>query len=406
MADADPAVAVGADDQPFAIEGRFRRCGFICGVWEGIVWRPTHWNCPFGGCCWVQGEISIAGRRIGPDDPPYIVAEMSGNHNGDINRAFRILEAAKAAGADAVKLQTYTADTITIDHDGPEFLIHGGLWNGRRLYELYQEAHTPWDWHAPIFDKARELCITVFSSPFDASAVDLLESLGAPAYKIASQEVVDLPLIRLVAATGKPMIMSTGMASLEEIREAVDAARGAGAEQLVVLHCVSAYPAPAEEANLRTIADLADRLGVVTGLSDHTMDTTVATLSVAMGACLIEKHVTLARSDGGVDSAFSLEPDELTRLVRDTRMAHAALGAPAYRPTKSEEAGLKFRRSLYVVADVPAGAPLTEQNVRSIRPSLGLAPKHFETVLGRRATRDLTRGEPLSADMVEGGLVP
>ena len=352
----------------------------------------------------MRGEFSIAGRPIGPDHPPYIVAEMSGNHNGDITRAFRILEAAKSAGADAVKLQTYTADTITIDHDGPEFTIHGGLWDGRRLHELYEEAHTPWDWHGPIFDKARELGITVFSTPFDPTAIDLLESLGAPAYKVASQELVDLPLIRRVAATGKPMIMSTGMGSLEEIREAVDAARGAGAEQIVVLHCVSAYPAPAEECNLRTIADLADKLGVVTGLSDHTMDTTIATLSVAMGACLIEKHVTLDRAEGGVDSAFSLEPDELARLVRDTRMAHAALGAPAYRPTKAEEAGLKFRRSLYVVADVAAGAELNPDNVRSIRPNLGLAPKHYETVLGRRATRDLRRGEPLAADMVEGGI--
>ncbi len=352
----------------------------------------------------MPADISIAGRRIGPDQPPYVIAEMSGNHNGDINRAFRILEVAKAAGADAVKLQTYTADTITLDHDGPEFLIEGGLWDGRRLYELYQEAHTPWDWHAPIFARAREIGITVFSAPFDPTAVDLLESLDVPAYKIASPEIVDVGLIRRVARAGKPMIISTGMANLEEIVAAVDAARAGGAEQIVVLHCVSAYPTPPEEANLRTIADLADRLDVVTGLSDHTMDTTVATLAVGMGACVIEKHVTLARADGGVDSAFSLEPPELERLVRDTRMAHAALGAPAYRPTRSEEAGLKFRRSLYVVADVSAGDELTPSNVRSIRPSLGLAPKHLDAVIGRRAARDLKRGEPLAADMVEGGL--
>lgn len=352
----------------------------------------------------MGAEISIDGRRIGPDQPPYVIAEMSGNHNGDIQRAFRILDAAKSAGADAVKLQTYTADTITIDHDGPEFMIHGGLWDGRRLYELYEEAHTPWQWHEPIFDRARQLGITVFSAPFDPTAVDLLESLNAPAYKIASPEIVDIGLIRRVAETGKPMIISTGMASLDEVEEAVEAARSSGTEQIVVLHCVSAYPTPPDEANLRTISDLAARLGAVTGLSDHTMDTTVATLAVGMGACVIEKHVTLARSDGGVDSAFSLEPEELKRLVRDTRLAHSALGSPAYRPTVSEQSGLKFRRSLYVVADVPAGGELTPDNIRSIRPSLGLAPKHLDTILGRKASRDLKRGEPLSADMIQGGL--
>jgi N-acetylneuraminate synthase len=352
----------------------------------------------------VAAEFSIAGRRIGPGEPPYIVAEMSGNHNGEIDRAFRILEAAKAAGADAVKLQTYRADTITIDCDRPEFVVHGGLWDGRRLYELYDEAHTPWEWHAPIFAKARELGITVFSAPFDPTAVDLLESLGAPAYKIASPEIVDLPLIRRVARTGKPMIISTGMATFEETEEAVAAARGAGATALCVLHCVSAYPTPPEEANLATIRDLERRLGTVVGLSDHTMDTAIATLAVAMGACLIEKHVTLARADGGVDSAFSLEPEELARLVRDSRIAHSAIGAPAYGPTESERKTLKFRRSLYVVADVRAGEELTEASVRSIRPALGMAPKWLDAVLGCRAARDLKRGEPLTADMVAGGV--
>lgn len=349
-------------------------------------------------------SITINGRKIGPDHPPYIIAEMSGNHNGDIERAFRILEVAKHAGADAVKLQTYRADTITIDHDGPEFLVKGGLWDGRRLFDLYDEAHTPWDWHGPIFDRARELGITVFSAPFDPTAVDLLESLGAPAHKIASPEIVDIPLVRRVARTGKPMIVSTGMASFEEIDEAVTAARDNGASEIVVLHCVSAYPTPPEEANLSTIPDLAARLGTVVGLSDHTMDTGVATVAVGLGASVIEKHVTLARADGGVDSAFSLEPEELARLVRDTRMAHAALGKPAYRPTPSEAAGLPFRRSLYVVADVAAGEALTETNIRSIRPSNGLAPKYLDRVLGQRASRRLSRGEPLAADMIEGGL--
>lgn len=352
----------------------------------------------------MRPTISIAGRNIGDDHPPYIVAEMSGNHNGDIQRAFRILEASKDAGADAVKLQTYTAETITLDVDRPEFRLHGGLWDGWRLHDLYREAHTPWDWHAPIFECARDIGITVFSAPFDPTAVDLLESLDAPAYKIASPEIVDLPLIRRVARTGKPLIISTGMATFEETEAAVGAARAAGATEIVVLHCVSSYPAPPEEANLASIRDLRERLGTVVGLSDHTMDSAIATLSVGMGANLIEKHVTLARSDGGVDSAFSLEPPELARLVRDSRIAHKAIGAPAYGPTLSERNSLKFRRSLYVVADVRAGEQFSEATVRSIRPNLGLAPKWLDAVLGRRASRDLQRGEPLSADMVEGGV--
>jgi len=350
-------------------------------------------------------SFAIAGRRIGPDEPPYVIAEMSGNHNGDIKRALRLLEAAKEAGADAVKLQTYRADTITIDAYGPDFMVEGGLWDGRRLYELYQEAHTPWEWHAELFRRAREIGLTIFSTPFDPTAIALLESLDAPAYKIASSEIVDLPLIRRAAATGKPLILSTGMAVWPEIAEAVAAAREAGAHQLAVLHCVAAYPAPPEETNLSTIADLARRLAVVSGLSDHTMDTTIATIAVGLGAAIIEKHFTLARAEGGVDSAFSLEPAELQRLVRDVRIAKSAVGAPRYRPTKSEEKGLKYRRSLYVVADVKAGEAFSCENIRSIRPSFGLPPKYLERVLGRTAARDLKRGEPLQEAMIAGGLL-
>lgn len=348
-----------------------------------------------------DNHITIHRRRIGPDEPPYVIAEMSGNHNGDINRAFRIIEAAKEAGADAVKLQTYRADTITIDHDGPEFRVEGGLWDGQRLYDLYEEAHTPWEWHAALFEHARKVGITIFSAPFDHTAVDLLEELGTPAYKIASPEIVDIPLIRRVARTGKPLIISTGMASFEEIEAAVAAAREAGAREIVVLHCVSAYPTPPEEASLSTIPDLAARLSVSVGLSDHSMDTIIATIAVGLGATVIEKHVTLSRAEGGVDSAFSLEPAELKRLVQDVRIARAAIGTPSYRPTASELKGLKFRRSLYVVSDVKAGECLTTENVRSIRPAFGIAPRFLDDVIGRRATRDLKRGEPLAPEMIE-----
>ncbi|WP_426024696.1 pseudaminic acid synthase [Brevundimonas sp. PWP3-1b1] len=346
--------------------------------------------------------ISIAGRRIGPDHPPYIVAEMSGNHNGDIDRAFRILDAAKAAGADAVKIQTYRADTITIDHSGPGFVVDGGLWDGRRLFELYEEAHTPWDWHGPIFEYGRKIGITVFSSPFDATAVDLLEGLNAPAYKIASPELIDLALIRCVARTGKPILMSTGMATLEEIAEAVEAARGAGATEIVVLHCTAAYPAPPEEANLATIAEIARRFDVIAGLSDHTLGTVVPGIAIALGADVIEKHFTLDRAEGGVDSVFSLEPAELTELVRNSRIARQTVGAPAFAPTASEATVLKNRRSLYVVAPIAQGEAFTPRNVRSIRPGLGMKPKHLESVLGRVAARDITFGEALDASMIDG----
>lgn len=351
----------------------------------------------------TEPAFAIAGRRVGAGAPPYLVAELSANHAGSLERAFAIMAAAKAAGSDAVKLQTYTADTLTIDHDGPGFVFQGGLWHGRRLHELYQAAHTPWDWHPALFDKGRELGITVFSAPFDGTAVDLLEGLGAPAYKIASFELVDIALIRRVAATGKPVILSTGMASAAEIDEAVAAARGAGARDLALLHCVSGYPTPAEESNLATIPALARRHGAVVGLSDHTLGTAVAVAGVALGAAIVEKHVTLARADGGEDAAFSLEPDELRRLVDDCHAAWSALGAPREAPSPSEAGNRAYRRSLYVVADVARGQVLTGASIRSIRPGHGLAPKHLDVVLGRRATRDLSRGEPLAWDMIEGG---
>lgn len=349
--------------------------------------------------------IEIDGRKIGPGNPPYVIAEMSGNHNGDLGRTFSILEAAKAAGADSVKLQTYRPDTITIDHHGPEFIVEGGPWAGRRLYELYEEAHTPWEWHPDIFSRAREIGMTVFSSPFDPTAVDFLESLGAPAYKIASPEIIDIPLIRKAAQTGKPLIMSTGMANLEEIEEAIAAARDEGNENIIVLHCTAAYPAPPDEANLATIPDLMQRLGVVVGLSDHTLGTTVSTAAVALGAAVIEKHLTLARVEGGVDSAFSLEPAELRRLVEETRTVHVAIGKPAYGPTNSESSVLRNRRSLYVVAPVAKGEVFTHKNVRSIRPGKGVKPKYLNNVLGRRAARNLDFGEPLDDSMIEGGLI-
>lgn len=345
--------------------------------------------------------IRIAGRRIALDAQPYIIAELSANHNGKLETALKIIEEAKKAGADAVKLQTYTADTITLNCDSEEFQIHGGLWDGKTLYQLYQEAHMPWDWHAPLFEHARKLGITIFSSPFDNTAVDLLESLNAPAYKIASFEAVDLPLIKYVASTGKPMIISTGMADAEEIQEAIEAAREGGCKELAILHCVSGYPAPSEDYNLRTIPDLMQRFGLVTGLSDHTLDNTTAITSVALGASLIEKHFTLNRSGGGPDDSFSLEPKELEALCRDSKTAWAALGKVDYGRKSSEQGNAKFRRSLYFVKDLKAGDVITADAVRSVRPGFGLAPKHIKDVLGRRLKASITAFAPVLLEDIE-----
>ena len=346
-------------------------------------------------------DFDIDGRLIGPGHPPYVIAEMSGNHNGEIGRAFEIMEAAKAAGADAVKIQTYTPDTMTIDAPQKDFQVEGGLWDGKSLYELYEWAHTPWDWHEALFAKGRELGITVFSTPFDESAVDFLVELESPVLKIASFEAIDLPLIEKAAATGKPLIISTGMATLDEIEDAVGAARGAGCERLALLHCVSGYPTPPGEANLRTMADLGRRFDAVPGLSDHTPGTEVAIAAVALGAAIIEKHVTLRRADGGPDAAFSLEPDELEALCRGCRTAFSALGQVDYDRKPSEAQSMVFRRSLYVVEDMQAGQEFTEATVRRIRPGFGLAPKHLAEILGRRASRALTRGTALDWTMME-----
>jgi N-acetylneuraminate synthase len=345
-------------------------------------------------------EIEIAGRKVGAGHEPYVICELSGNHNGSLDRALEMVDAAAATGCDAIKIQTYTADTITMDVDRPEFKIHGGLWNGRSLYELYQEAQTPFEWHAAIFERARQRGVTIFSSPFDETAVDLLADLGAPAFKIASFEAVDLPLIRYAAAKGRPLIISTGMANLEEMTAARDAALAAGAPGVVLLHCVSSYPAVIEDANVRTVADMAQRFGCPIGLSDHTHGSAASVAAIAMGASVIEKHFTLARSDGGPDAAFSLEPAEFSSLVRDCKDAWKALGRAHYDLLGSEKANRQFRRSLYVTADVKAGEPLTRANVRSIRPGNGLAPAHLDEVLGKPAARDLARGEPLAWDMV------
>lgn len=343
-------------------------------------------------------NIEIDGRSIGPDQPPYIIAELSANHNGSLDRALHTIDAARRCGASAIKLQTYTADTMTIDSDRPEFMVRGGLWDGYKLYDLYKWAETPFEWHFPIFEYARKIGITVFSTPFDESAVDLLESLNAPAYKIASFENNDLPLIRYVAKTGKPIIMSTGMATEDEIAEALDAVRSAGGQDLVLLHCISSYPAPMEQANIRQMPHLAQRFGTIPGLSDHTMGTTASIAAVALGACVIEKHFTLSRADKGPDSEFSLEPAELERLCKETKDAWSSLGAPGFQRQATEEASKVFRRSVYFMRDLPAGAIVEAGDIRRIRPALGLAPKYFDSLLGKRLKISVQRGTPTSWD--------
>lgn len=343
--------------------------------------------------------FAIAGRPIGAEHPPYIIAELSGNHNGQLSRALALVDAAAEAGADAVKLQTYTADTITLNVDRPEFRIQGGLWDGRSLYELYQEASTPWAWHRALFDRARAHGLHCFSSPFDPTAVDFLQDLQAPAYKIASFEINDVPLIQKAAATGKPLIISTGVADYGDIELALQAAKGA--DGVCLLHCVSDYPAKPANMRLTTIPALAAAFGVPVGLSDHSPGSAAAVAAVALGACVIEKHLTLSRADGGPDAAFSMEPTEFKQMVVDCRLAHAALGSPRHDRSDLPAGGnAKFRRSLYVVADIAAGERFTPAHVRSVRPALGLPPKFLPQVLGARAARHIARGEPLDWSMI------
>ncbi|HEV2599675.1 pseudaminic acid synthase [Sphingopyxis sp.] len=346
--------------------------------------------------------MKIGDKLIGPGHRPYLIAEMSGNHNNSLDRALEIVDAAAASGADAIKLQTYTADTMTLNLRAPGFVIDDpkSLWNGRQLYELYDEAHTPWDWHGPIMERAASHGIHCFSSPFDATAVDFLETLNVPAYKIASFEMTDVPLIRKVAATGKPMIISTGMASAAEIGQAVATAREAGAEQIVLLKCTSTYPATPENSNLATISNMRDTFDCAIGLSDHTMGCGVAVASVALGACLIEKHFTFARADGGVDSAFSMEPAEFSLMREEVDRAAMAIGRITYGGTKAEEASKQFRRSLYIAQDMKAGDELTTSNLRLVRPGFGLPPSFFDALVGKRVARDLVAGTPASWDIL------
>lgn len=345
--------------------------------------------------------MKIQQRTISVDQPPYIIAELSANHNGDIERAFKTIEAAKAAGADAVKIQTYTPDTITIDCDKPDFQIKGGLWDGYTLYNLYGEAYTPYAWHQALFDKAQEVGITMFSTPFDETAVDLLESLNTPAYKIASFEMIDHGLLRSIAKTGKPVIMSTGMATEEEIKESIGVLCTTGCRDLVVLHCISGYPTPLNQANVRTVADIAKRFHVLSGLSDHTLGVSAALAATALGATVIEKHFTLSRQDKGPDSEFSLEPNELKTLCEETKAVWQSLGKAGYDRRDAEKPNAVFRRSLYVVRDIKKGEAFTKENIRSIRPGYGLAPKRLEEILKKTAATDIERGTALVEELIQ-----
>lgn len=348
-------------------------------------------------------DICIDGRPIGRDHPPYVIAELSANHNGELDTALLLIDKAVEAGADAIKIQTYRADTITLPSEKPEFQIDSGLWKGRTLHELYNWAHTPWEWHQALFDRARARGITMFSSPFDKTAVDFLDKLSAPAFKIASFEAIDLPLIRYVAKKGKPMIISTGMANRDEIGEAIGAARDGGCKELVMLHCVSGYPAPPSDYNLATMADMATNFEVLTGLSDHTVSNTTAVASVALGGVVIEKHLTLDRNGGGPDDSFSLEPDDLAALCRDARTAWDAMGRVDYCRKSSERENVKFRRSLYFCKDIEAGQTITESMVRSVRPGYGLAPKYLDEVVGSRATVAIKKHTAVARGMFSAG---
>lgn len=350
----------------------------------------------------MSAGFAIDGRKIGPGEPPYIIAELSANHGGDFSRARRIVEIAAEAGADSIKFQVYTADSLTIRSDKRDFLIESeSLWTGKRLYDLYEEAATPYEWFPELFAHARALGITPFATPFDLDAVKLLQDLDAPAYKIASFEAVDLELIEACARTGKPVIISTGMCDADDIADALKAARGAGGRDIALLKCTSAYPATAAEANLSTIPAMAQKFGVPVGVSDHSLGTAVSVAACALGACLVEKHVIDTREPATADSAFSLLPDDLNRLVEETRMAHDAVGHVSYGPGERERASLQYRRSLYAVADIKAGAELTRSNVRSIRPGMGLVPKHLNAVLGRKARQDIETGTPLNWDLIQ-----
>ena len=349
----------------------------------------------------MSGSFQIGARQIGPGCPVYVIAEVSANHNQNFDQAVHIVQAAGQAGADAIKLQTYTADTMTIACDGEYFRIRGGtLWDGRTLHDLYKEAYTPWDWQPKLKRVANDLGMDLFSSPFDATSVDFLEEMGVPAHKLASFELVDIPLIQKIARTGKPLIMSTGMASTEEIDEAVQAARGAGAIQIALLKCTSAYPAASDDMHLRTIPEMAQRFGLPVGLSDHSMGIAVPVAAVALGACILEKHITVSRTIKGPDSAFSLEPAEFKAMVDAVRVTELSLGEVRFGPGSHETSSLAFRRSLFVVEDMKEGEVFTEKNVRAIRPSHGLHTRHLPEILARRAARDIARGTPLSWDLV------